>query len=412
MNIISRCNKRPENVVILLRINTTSMRPGTAISTLVLLTVLVVVGACNKHHDAPPNKVTTAPHNVYVLGSSGDTLEYWNNGAPVTLATATSAGNYLSGMALVNNSVYVTGGGDVNPGTLFGEVWTRVQNQLVQSSSLPDTAGNSSNIHTNGIFVSSTGDVYVAGTVWYNGQSNVPYTTPTASYPLSGYIATYWKNGEAMNLPSRGYLGGGASTSSEHADYVSGIFVNGSDVYVSGGSNEYLIDSATTYQFARYWKNGVSVNLSGGLIDSSAGGTVTSRPNTTGIFVSGSDVYVSGTLSGSQALYWKNGSPTFLTPTGIGSGAAAQAVVVSGSDVYAAGYVDSAGSSYAVIWKNGASTTLSANPSTANGITVSGDSVYVAGSENVNGKSYATVWANGQATHLGTGGAAWAVAVQ
>ena len=387
------------------------MRPNIVLATLMLLTVLVALGACSKHHDAPLIQTTTAPHNVYVLGNSGDTLEYWNNGSPVTLATTSAAGNYLSGMALVNNSVYVTGGGDANPSALFGEVWTSVQNQPVQSSSLLDTADNGSNIHANGIFVSSTGDVYVAGTVWYNGQSNVPYTTPTAAYPLSGYIATYWKNGKAVNLPSTGYLAGGASTSSEHADYVSGIFVNGSDVYVSGGSNQYIIDSANTYQFARYWKNGVSVNLSAGLIDSSTGGTVTSRPNTTGIFVSGSDVYVSGTLSRSQALYWKNGTSIFLT--GVGTlGAAAQSIFVAGSDVYAVGYVDSAAASYAAIWKNGVHKTLSAYPSTANGITVSGDTVYVAGSENVNGKSYATVWANGQATHLGAGGAAWAVAVQ
>jgi hypothetical protein len=35
-----------------------------------------------------------------------------------------------------------------------------------------------------------------------------------------------------------GYLAGSSSTTSNHADYVSGIFANGSDVYVSGGSNE------------------------------------------------------------------------------------------------------------------------------------------------------------------------------
>ena len=263
------------------------MRLNNLLATLILLTVLVALGACSKHHDAPLITTTSAPHNVYVLGSSGDTLEYWNNGSPVTLATTSAAGNYLSGMALVNNSVYVTGGGDANPAALFGDVWTSVQNQPVQSSSLLDTADIGSNIHSNGIFVSSTGDVYVAGTVWYNGQTGVPYTTPTAAYPLSGYIATYWKNG-----------------------------------------------------------------------------------------------------------------------------AAAQSILVAGSDVYAVGYVDSAASSYAAIWKNGVHRTLSAYPSTANGIAVSGDSVYVAGSENVNGKSYATVWANGLATHLGTGGAAWAVAVQ
>lgn len=387
------------------------MRPDPAVATLIILALLVVVSACNKHHDSPLIKTTTAPHNVYVLGSSGDTLEYWNNGSPMTLATTTTTANYLSGMALVNSVVYVTGGGNANLSTLFGEVWTRVQNEPIQSSSLLDTADNSSNIHTNGIFVSSTGDVYVGGTVWYGPQSNVPYTTPTANYPLSGYIATYWKNGKAVNLPSMGYLAGGTSTTSSHADYVSGIFVSGSDVYVSGGSNEYETDSANTFQFARYWKNGVSTNLSNGLIDSSAGGTITSRPNTTGIFVSGSDVYVSGTLAGSQALYWKNGVPVFLTPFGSG-GAGAEAIFVNGSDVYAAGYVDSAGASYAVYWKNGVVTPLSTYPSSANSIIVSQDSVYIAGSDDINGTNHATLWTNGRATHLGVYGQGWALAVQ
>ena len=387
------------------------MRPTTANATLILLTVLVVVGACKKHHEVTPVKTTTDHLDVYVLGTSNDTLEYWKNDSAVPLATITGPANYVSDIAFANNLIYVCGGGNSSPNALFGEVWTQVPGAPLQSSLLQDTAGNTANIHTNGIVVSSTGDVYIAGTVWYDPQSGVPYTTPTAPYPLSGYIATYWKNGKAVNLPSMGYLAGGTSTTSSHADYVSGIFVSGSDVYVSGGSNEYETDSANTFQFARYWKNGVSTNLSNGLIDSSAGGTITSRPNTTGIFVSGSDIYVSGTLAGSQALYWKNGVPVFLTPFGT-SGAGAEAIFVNGSDVYAAGYVDSAGASYAVYWKNGVVTPLSTYPSSANSIIVSQDSVYIAGSDDVNGTNHATLWTNGRATHLGVYGQGWALAVQ
>jgi hypothetical protein len=387
------------------------MRPTSVIATLILLTLLVVVGACNKHHDATPAKTSADHPDVYVLGTSNDTLAYWKNDTAVPLAVITGPANYVSAMALANNVIYVCGGGNQSPGALFGEVWTQAPGAPLQSSLLQDTAGSTANIHANAIAVSSAGDVYVAGTVWYDPQSNVPYTTSTANYPLSGYIATYWKNGKAVNLPSMGYLAGGTSTTSNHADYVSGIFVNGSDVYVSGGSNEYETDSTSTFQFARYWKNGVSTNLSNGLVDSSAGGTITSSPNTTGIFVSGSDVYVSGTLAGSQALYWKNGVPVFLTPAGIG-GAGAEAIFVNGSDVYAAGYVDSAGESYAVYWKNGVATTLSTNPSSANGITVSQDAVYIAGSENVSGKNYTTLWTNSQPKHLGVYGQGWAVAVQ
>lgn len=387
------------------------MRPPITNATLILLTVLVVVSACKKHHDVTPVKTTTDHLDVYVLGTSNDTLEYWKNDSGVPLAVTTGPANYVSAMAFANNVIYVCGGGNQHPDALIGEVWTQVPGAALQSSLLQDTAGSTANIHTNAIVVRGTGDVYVAGTVWYGPQSNVPYTTPTASYPLSGYVATYWKNGKAVNLPSMGYLAGGSSTTSEHDDYVSGIFVNGSDVFVSGGSNEYQIDSANTYQFARYWKNGVSVNLSGGLIDSSTGGTVSSRPYTTGIFVSGNDVYVSGTLSGSRALYWKNGAPIFLTGNGT-LGAGAEAIFVNGSDVYAAGYVDSAGASYAVYWKNGVATTLSTNPSSANSITISQDSVYIAGSENVSGKNYTTLWTNGQATHMGVYGQGWAVAVQ
>lgn len=373
---------------------------------LLLLTFIAVFAACKKHSGTTTPKAT--PPDIYVLGTSGDSLEYWKNGASVALSNLGGTATYVSAMAVANNSVYVCGGGNQAALQYFGELWTQVAGNPVQTAMLQDTAGSAEGIYTNAIFADGTGDVYAAGTVQYTTQSNVPYTTPTAIYPISGSVATYWKNGEAVNLPGIGVLVGGNFTTSMHGDYVSGIFVSGSDVYLSGGSHQYQNENFATYQFAEYWKNGVSINLSKGLIDSTSGGSVTSYPSTTGIFVSGSDVYVSGTINGSQALYWKNGTPVFLAASGT-SAAAAEAVFVSGGDVYAAGYVDSAGASYAVYWKNGILNLLSASPSSANSIDVMGDSVYVAGWETVNGLNYATIWANGQATQLGAGGRAWTV---
>ncbi len=157
----------------------------------------------------------------------------------------------------------------------------------------------------------------------------------------------------------------------------------------------------SSYQFARYWNQGVATSL----VDSS-GGNVNARPITTGIYVSGTDVYVAGTVGGSfpsQAVVWKNGVASSL-----GNGTA-NSIFVSGSDVYVAGTSLVNGNYEATYWVNGEPTVLSTSPpgTTANSIYVSGNDIYVAGVDVVNEVGYATYWKNGIATHLspGTGGA-------
>jgi hypothetical protein len=78
---------------------------------------------------------------------------------------------------------------------------------------------------------------------------------------------------------------------------------------------------------ACYWKNGQQIALSGG-----------GRGSAQSIAVSGDDVHVAGTIpSGLWAVcYWKNGVLTVLTDGKVEAGA--RAIVMSGSDVYIAGY--------------------------------------------------------------------------
>jgi hypothetical protein len=126
------------------------------------------------------------------------------------------------------------------------------------------------------------------------------------------------------------------------------------------------------------------------------------------IAVSGSDVYVAGTASNSTsqtAVYWLNHGAATTLPSGMAY-SEANAIAVSGSNVYVAGYeVNSGDNLTAVLWVNGTATTLSPPSgmaySDAAAITVSGSNVYVAGvAWNTDSDESAALWVNGAATLL------------
>jgi hypothetical protein len=277
-------------------------------------------------------------------------------------------------------------------------------------------------------------DVYVAGTE----ESG------------SGYVAKYWKNGQAVSLTD------GTTYAAAYS-----IFVSGNDVYVCGNVG-YVVDAVTSPQ-AYYWKNGSPIILGAGYARSIAvsgndvyvcgytgdafhgyhacywkNGNITYLPENTrsddywddypvsstdskaySIFISGSDVYIAGqeTIvrdggSGISAVYWKNGNEIYLIKGSFAGSKndAANSIFVAGQDVYACGALD------ARYWKNGSSFYLWGSGgyiTMANSVSVSGTDIYVAGTQK-DGKLYQTAfnqlrrfvakyWKNGQPVNLTDG---------
>lgn len=178
------------------------------------------------------------------------------------------------------------------------------------------------------------------------------------------------------------------------------------NVYVAG----YDYNATTHAINAVYWKNGSEVILSNPSHNAYA----------TSIVVSGKDIYVAGYEvddSNYTARYWKNGVAVSLTSGA--HNAWATSIAVSGANVYVSGY-ESNGTKYvAKYWKNGSVTVLSngSNDAYATSVAVSGSDVYVAGYENNGGANpyyqsqglnsgrndVAKYWKNGNAVILTDG---------
>jgi len=168
------------------------------------------------------------------------------------------------------------------------------------------------------------------------------------------------------------------------------------DVYVAGFE---IADSG--YHIAKYWKNGAPLVLGAGTYGSWANSIV----------VSGSDVYAAGTegsADGDVAKYWLNGVAVPLSAHGVGNEACtAISIFVDGNDVYAAGVCQGVGQ----YWKNGVSVALTdaANYGEAWSIVESDGDVYVAGWQYVTTRinptltytgPVAMLWKNGVPTEL------------
>jgi hypothetical protein len=154
-------------------------------------------------------------------------------------------------------------------------------------------------------------------------------------------------------------------------------------VYVAG----YSFDSDnSSVQVAEYWKDGVLASLT----------DATGNSSISAIDVVGQDVYLAGVIGDAKttyAAYWKNGAVVKLTgETTYGD---ATAIDVIGNDVHVAGKE----LNKIVYWKNGVPTYLTDGTTSGQteGMAISGNDVYIIGNEGDLGK----YWKNGVAVELG-----------
>jgi hypothetical protein len=236
-----------------------------------------------------------------------------------------------------------------------------------------------------------------------SGAGNRPSSAPSIavlwfqSEPLGsrGCLCDYqvWRNGTASPLLARSGFPG-------DVNWAAGMAVSGMDEYIVGEALQ--AGTVGTGAVATIWKNGV---VAASLFD----GTRAAVANA--VTVSGSDVYVAGFAYNDGtvvpwdgtygiATVWKNGVASSLTD---GSRwARATSIAVAGDDVYVAGTE----ANIAKVWKNGVATSLTDGSRDAwvSALVVAGDDVYVAGTEETAaGVPVAKVWKNGVAISLTDG---------
>ena len=179
-------------------------------------------------------------------------------------------------------------------------------------------------------------------------------------------------------------------------------------VYISGSAISAASTVSNVVSVAEVWQLTSGTPTATATLLPMPTGMISAQANA--IALSGSDVYVAGTAwngTTQTAVYWlNNGAATTLSPPSSTTFSTASAIVVSGSNVYVAGYEETgAGNGNAVLWVNGTATTLSPPSGMAYAgafaITVSGGNVYVAGTAwNNNNDESAALWVNGVATLL------------
>lgn len=302
--------------------------------------------------------------DVYVAGGtnngSGQTpiAQYWKNGTPVPLSDGT---NYAitSCIAVSGSDVYVGGTVEDAQQNYHAVYWKNgTQTQLPTGAAT--TSGLSAIALSNGI-VYSAGWIANYATVWI---SNVPYQLK-----------------DRMTLQPDVF----------DPTVATGIFLSGSDVYVSGWTLQCGTSSPQVCEAVPlYWKNTAPVELSS---YSPQGNTSTGNA----IFISGSDIYIAGVsrpASGdNSAIYWKDGTQVTLAPPT----SQATSIFADATDVYVAGNLNSTQAGY---WDNGTPTVLDAAGGDVAGIVLSGTDIYGVGTNDQKNAGY---WLNGNFTSLGAG---------
>ena len=328
---------------------------------LLIIAAFALTG-CKKGATPKPAPVIPDPYenaDVYVVGTTMTTnghniATYWKNGVEVKLGDSTNQ-SFGNAIAVNGTDVYITGNITDNTLKNIGSViWKNGVATPLPSNSLARSIALSGN------------NVYITGVI-----------------PAPSVDALYIKNGNLVAPNSSSFINPLA------------ISLNGNDVYVVGVT-DHIINSFVT-ETAAYWKNGSEMQLEN------------TNSNAYGIAVSGTDVYVAGTISdpatytSTRAVYWKNGSRVALSP----GFSHANAVALNGSDIYFAGGCVSFNqvTPVACYWKNGTIFQIG-NPyyaSDAFAMVLNGNDTYIAGDQGTSvtdGSKRPTFWRNGVAVLL------------
>ena len=367
-------------------------------------TITLLIIACSKGPSPSPTPVnpTDTTHNTTDTSHTG---------------TGGTGGTGKDSIHLTARGVYVAGDSfDLSTQYLPWPVyWTN--GKAVHLPNASHASGNGIVVTDSNVYVSCDGIYFGNNVTYWKDTTGINLADASLINPIANGIT---RSGADLYIVGSGYINGyqqfvplywknrnnAIKVATNVYDHAEGraIAVSGSDIYVAGTMPD--INTLGTSP-ACFWKNGavtllrpVSLNSGSGLAKA--------------IYVSGSDVYIVGEVypigSGSAvgwAVYWKNGVATELTSPSVMS--QANGIAVSGSDVYIAGAVfGTDGALHATYWKNGVPTTLDQKYSVATAITVSGSDVYVAGNRSVDSALY---WKNGTPMVLGRG-RAYAIAVK
>ncbi|MEO3407893.1 hypothetical protein AAFN85_28495 [Mucilaginibacter sp. CAU 1740] len=310
---------------------------------------LILLAACKKNGSVTPEKPDTTSNVdpiVYVSGSTYDSVTtkwhaiYWKNANPVVLNNDDNVSS-ANAIAVNGNDVYAAGYTTADNANIYIATYWKNGAQVNLTNASGRALASAIAIQGN--------DVYIAGSVnalavyWKNGQLvNLPLlpnmTVASTSgiavqgtdVYVSGYqygatggpSAVYWKNGVPVKLPANQMVYAGTN-----------MVVQNGHTYIPAA----YVQASAQSTIPNYWKDGQPVSLADGSL----------IINAASIDVNGNDVYVAcGTTKG--GAYFKNSKITLLS----GSDAEIAGIKVFNNDVYASGQSTHEKKSEATYWKN------------------------------------------------------------